>query len=353
MVPWLWFLTQTARCYLFFPEKEKKSIFEVIEAVINRAKSDLHVDPVSDLQGIGELKNRKVKHCVQYRETDFNFLSRTMEKYGVFYYFKFEDGKHTLVLDMKKNYPPCEEAEVAYPRISGAQPAGDHVTMWAARLRVRAGQMVAHRLQLRNAFNIPDHERAQAARRWMCRRPTSTKSTITPAGTRRSPMARPTLVSARKRRSGSTTPSRGPARAAPSCAGHKFTLTTHPDEDVVSEQGASYVLTSVQHAASQPSDEHRRRRRRQLQQSLHVHRRFGAVPPGPDHAMAGDLGSADRCGRRPGRQRDLYRQVRPGEGAVPLGSGGQTRREQLLLDSRVADVGRQGMGLGVDAANRP
>ena len=44
IVPWLWFLTQTARCYLFFPEKEEKSIFEVIEAVIDRAKSDLHVD---------------------------------------------------------------------------------------------------------------------------------------------------------------------------------------------------------------------------------------------------------------------------------------------------------------------
>ena len=48
----------------------------MIEAVINRAKSDLHVNPLSDLQGIGELNSRKVKHCVQYRETDFNFLSR-------------------------------------------------------------------------------------------------------------------------------------------------------------------------------------------------------------------------------------------------------------------------------------
>ncbi len=130
IVPWLWFLTQTARCYLFFPEKEEKSIFDVIEAVVNRAKSDLHVDPVSDLRGIGDLRNRKVKHCVQYRETDFNFVSRTMEKYGVFYYFRFEDGKHTLVLDMKKNYPVCEEAEVNYPRVSGGQPAGDHITEW-------------------------------------------------------------------------------------------------------------------------------------------------------------------------------------------------------------------------------
>ena len=131
MVPWLWFLTQTARCYLFFPEKEEKSIFEVIEAVIDRAKSDLHVDPLSDLQGIGELNSRKVKHCVQYRETDFNFLSRTMEKYGVFYYFKFEDGKHTLVLDMKKNYPVVRGSGGRLSAASAApQPTGDHITSW-------------------------------------------------------------------------------------------------------------------------------------------------------------------------------------------------------------------------------
>jgi type VI secretion system secreted protein VgrG len=35
---------------------------------------------------------------VQYRETDFNFISRLMEQEGIYYYFKHEQGKHTLVL---------------------------------------------------------------------------------------------------------------------------------------------------------------------------------------------------------------------------------------------------------------
>ena len=26
-------------------------------------------------------------YCVQYRETDFNFVSRLMEEYGIFYFF--------------------------------------------------------------------------------------------------------------------------------------------------------------------------------------------------------------------------------------------------------------------------
>ncbi len=36
--------------------------------------------------------------AVQYRETDFNFASRLLEEEGIFFFFKHEDGKHTLVL---------------------------------------------------------------------------------------------------------------------------------------------------------------------------------------------------------------------------------------------------------------
>ena len=38
------------------------------------------------------------EYCVQYRETDFNFVSRLLEEEGIYYFFDHEDGKHTLVL---------------------------------------------------------------------------------------------------------------------------------------------------------------------------------------------------------------------------------------------------------------
>ena len=46
----------------------------------------------------------------------------------------------------------------------------------------------------------------------------------------------------------------------------------------------------------------------------------------------------------PGGRGDLHRQVRPGEGAVPLGPARQEGREQLVLDPRVAAVGGQELG---------
>jgi len=35
---------------------------------------------------------------VQYRETDFNFVSRLLEQEGIYYYFVHEKDKHTLIL---------------------------------------------------------------------------------------------------------------------------------------------------------------------------------------------------------------------------------------------------------------
>ena len=52
----------------------------------------------------------------------------------------------------------------------------------------------------------------------------------------------------------------------------------------------------------------------------------------------------------PGGRGDLHRQVRPREGAVPLGPLRQEGREQLVLDPRVAAVG--GQELGRDLASR-
>jgi type VI secretion system secreted protein VgrG len=44
---------------------------------------------------------------VQYRETDLDFVSRLMEHAGIYYYFRHEDGKHTMVLlnDLGKHAP--------------------------------------------------------------------------------------------------------------------------------------------------------------------------------------------------------------------------------------------------------
>ncbi|HXN09985.1 MAG TPA: type VI secretion system tip protein TssI/VgrG, partial [Steroidobacteraceae bacterium] len=86
--PWLWFLTRTADCRIF----EKKSVPDIFEAVVKAyGFSDYSL---AKLKGTYE----PLEYCVQYRETDFNFVSRLLEHEGIHYYFEHHDGRHVLVL---------------------------------------------------------------------------------------------------------------------------------------------------------------------------------------------------------------------------------------------------------------
>jgi len=86
--PWLWFLTRTSDCRIF----QDKTVPDIIKEVFR----DLGFTDFKDSLNADEY--RKWEYCVQYRETDFNFVSRLMEQEGIYYFFEHEDGKHTLVM---------------------------------------------------------------------------------------------------------------------------------------------------------------------------------------------------------------------------------------------------------------
>jgi type VI secretion system secreted protein VgrG len=133
VVPWLWFLTRTTDCRIF---QDMKST-EIIEQIFQ----DLGF---SDFEIQAKGNHPKREYCVQYRESDFNFVSRLMEEEGIFYYFVHEDGKHTLkIADAKNAYVDCEEKEVIYPKNRGSEAVQDHILSWEHRYEFRTGK-VAH-----------------------------------------------------------------------------------------------------------------------------------------------------------------------------------------------------------------
>ena len=85
--PWLWFLTRTADCRIF----QEQTVPDIIKAVFRELG-------FSDFKESLSATYRTWEYCVQYRENDFNFVSRLMEREGIYYYFTHEEGKHTLVL---------------------------------------------------------------------------------------------------------------------------------------------------------------------------------------------------------------------------------------------------------------
>lgn len=130
LVPWLWFLTRASRCFVYLPEKQEKSIQDVIDEIFKRVESYGHVQTWNESGAASILKSRKVEHCVQYRETDFNFLTRTLEQYGVYYYFRHEQDKHTLILSDQPNYQDAPESKVEYHPAVGGHTSIDAINLW-------------------------------------------------------------------------------------------------------------------------------------------------------------------------------------------------------------------------------
>ena len=111
MVPWLWFLTRTADCRIF----QHKNVPDIIKKIFE----DLGFQDF-EFHLYGDFPERD--YCVQYRETDFNFVSRLMEEEGIFYFFKHEDKKHTLVLaNDPAAHEPCPGPEDRPLRLSRRQ----------------------------------------------------------------------------------------------------------------------------------------------------------------------------------------------------------------------------------------
>ncbi len=87
MVPWLWLLTRTADCKIF----QQMKVTDIIKQIFGTVSSAAFTDST-------KATYETLDYCVQYRETAFNFVSRLMEEYGIFYFFQHAKTGHTLVM---------------------------------------------------------------------------------------------------------------------------------------------------------------------------------------------------------------------------------------------------------------
>ncbi|MGD8937828.1 MAG: type VI secretion system tip protein TssI/VgrG [Gammaproteobacteria bacterium] len=129
--PWFWFLTRTADCRIF----QEMKVPDIIKQVFR----DLGFTDFEDsLTG----SYKSWTYCVQYRETDFNFVSRLMEHEGIYYYFKHQDGKHILVLSDSVSAHqtfPGYEAIPYYPPQQQGQRERDHISDWIITKEAQTG----------------------------------------------------------------------------------------------------------------------------------------------------------------------------------------------------------------------
>jgi type VI secretion system secreted protein VgrG len=247
VVPWLWFLTRTADCRIF----QKKTIPQIIEKIFDDLGfSDYET---SEIKGSHE----EWEYCVQYRETDFNFVSRLMEQEGIFYYFRHEDGKHTLVLaDQKGAYKDCPEKDVEYEYTFGALTTADRLTSWEHEFAYTVGKWA------QTDYNFIDHphraERTPAKLMMTNEQSTVQLDKIEKYEVYDYPGEYDNNGEGKnytKLRMEEDEVPHDTIRAASTCrtfmVGGKFKVKKH---DCKAEEGKTFVITAIQHSSVEPSE---------------------------------------------------------------------------------------------------
>jgi type VI secretion system secreted protein VgrG len=131
--PWFWFLTRTTDCRIF----QDMKVPDIVKTVF-----DDHPIAVHDFKLFREYP--KWDYCVQYRESDFNFVSRLLEYEGIYYRFEHSDGQHKLILlDSASAHDPQPDGSEELPFFSAGQqppPGVDFVSRWAMTRSVQPGK---------------------------------------------------------------------------------------------------------------------------------------------------------------------------------------------------------------------
>jgi len=234
LVPWFWLLTRTADCRIF----QNQTSVQIVQAIFNEMGfSDFQ------LNLSGSYATRE--YCVQYRETDFQFISRLLEDEGISYFFSHENGKHMLVLiDDAGGYVDCTENQVVHIPIAGREQPSDRIITWQRAFELRSGK-----------FTLTDYDFTKPTNNLLSQTPSSVPlSAVKPYEIFDYPGGYLTTQQGGTRsrsRIESDESAYDVVRATGTyrsfTTGGKFTVKRHPD---AAEVGQSYAITSIEHTAS-------------------------------------------------------------------------------------------------------
>jgi type VI secretion system secreted protein VgrG len=134
--PWLWLLGKTRNCRVFQNQTVPQIVAKVFE---DRGFRDFELR-------LGAYDARE--YCVQYRESDLDFVSRLLEHEGIYYHFEFSEHKHTLILTddatahvPRRTYETIEWGE-AFDNATRKETLGGRIIAWRPRRELRAEKYV-------------------------------------------------------------------------------------------------------------------------------------------------------------------------------------------------------------------
>jgi type VI secretion system secreted protein VgrG len=131
VVPSVWLLSNERDCRIF----QEKSVKDIVSQLMTDA--GITADRYEFRLTAAPAPRT---YCVQYRETDFNFLSRLMEEEGIFYFFEHDKDATKLVFaDGAVAYKPIGgTAEIPWSRVAGGV-GEESIHAFTSRRRILSG----------------------------------------------------------------------------------------------------------------------------------------------------------------------------------------------------------------------
>ena len=130
--PWLWLATRKSDFRIF----QNQTVPDIIEQVLG-----VYGHP---LQKKLTRAYRSWDYCVQYNESDCDFVSRLMEHEGIYYFFEHASGQHTLVLcdDIIASHSalPGGESIPFYPPEKAAAGDQENIHAWQLEQEIKPGR---------------------------------------------------------------------------------------------------------------------------------------------------------------------------------------------------------------------
>ncbi|WP_031362885.1 type VI secretion system tip protein TssI/VgrG [Caballeronia sordidicola] len=227
LAPRLWLLTLGQDRMIY----QNQSALDIVKAVLGTFQVPL------ELRISGDYAVRE--YCVQYDESAFAFISRLMEEEGIFYFFTFANGAHTMVLADSASAHEVGQPTLYFSPDSSVAPRAERVGEFAMTQDIVSGVHVLADYDYLTAASSTASSSASASVPTGRRFTFPGKYATSAEGTRKSAV-----------RLAAQTVQQQTGRGAGYCyaltAGTSFTLSGH----VNSALNVSYVVRAVTHTAS-------------------------------------------------------------------------------------------------------
>jgi len=151
--PWLWYATRRQDYRIF----QHKTTPEMVQEVLGKYGFELRLELSRSY--------RSWEYCVQYRETDANFVMRMLEHEGIWFWFDHKAGSHTLVItdDIGLASPAPGCASLPFRSSGQGSPNEDFVTGWNAAGAVTSGHYAARDYSFKEASALLDTQQQKPA----------------------------------------------------------------------------------------------------------------------------------------------------------------------------------------------